>query len=185
MDFVDWRKASAQNDAHKETAPQSAKYRGRGISNYVEEMLHEAEARGDFANLPGQGKPLPLEDMAAAGDKAMAYRLLKGNNFAPPEIELAKDIDAERARAEAKLTRLRHQSKTLCTRRLTPFNYEQRAFNASVEKAAQEYEQALRDINSKILTLNITAPALLHRPMLNVAQLVVQLRESCPLFPLE
>ena len=69
-------------------------------------MLHEAEARGDFANLPGQGKPLPLEDMAAAGDKAMAYRLLKGNNFAPPEIELAKDIDAERARAEAKLTRL-------------------------------------------------------------------------------
>ncbi len=182
MDFVDWRKSPEKLKGASEAAQQVAKrYHGRKLSGYIEELLHEAQERGEFDNLPGTGKPLKLEDMSAAGDNALAYHLLKSNDFALPEIELMKEIDVERKRAEAKLTGLIHQSKTLRRRRFPPSEREKRAFNAAVEKAAQAYEQKLREINSSILSLNISTPAILHRPPLDIEQLVAQFRASCPL----
>jgi hypothetical protein len=53
-------------------------------------------------------------------------------------------------------------------------------YNRAVHKALAEYEAGLRDLNHKILTLNLSAPAVLHRPPLNVEQLVTQFREMCP-----
>ena len=53
---------------------------------------------------------------------------------------------------------------------------------ASVEKAAVEYEQTLRELNRKILTLNLTTPEAMHRPLFEVEKLVRGFRESCPQF---
>ncbi|HEY5005894.1 MAG TPA: hypothetical protein VII61_22225, partial [Ktedonobacteraceae bacterium] len=108
--------------------------------------------------------------------------ILKSNGYAPPEIELANEIRKERERAEAKLKRITHQGKFLRTRRVAPFASEKRTFNSMVEKAASEYATALRELNRKILTLNLTAPAAMHQTFLEVEPLVQQFLQSNPLF---
>ena len=45
---------------------------------------------GRFDALPHQGTRLPLDDDAAAGEWALAYRLLRDNGMAPPWIEADK-----------------------------------------------------------------------------------------------
>ncbi len=181
MEFIDWRKGPQQaKEDSKKQADINARKKAR--MHYVEEQIHSAMERGLFDNLPGYGKPLKFEDDSYAGDKAMGYHLLKNNGYAPAEVELIKDIRTERERAEAKIAKVLWRYKSLKARRVAPFPSEKRAFNTSVEKAAKEYEATLRDINKKILTLNIQTPSVLHQTPLPVEQLVVQFREACPLF---
>jgi DnaJ family protein C protein 28 len=125
---------------------------------------------------------LNLDNSLFSGDKAVAYSLLKQNGFAPPEIELAKEIRSEFEKALTKLEKLRHQRNTLRSRRIPPFDSEKRAFNHAVKKAATEYDQLLLDLNRKILKLNLITPTLMHMPMFEIEKLVQQFRTSCPLF---
>ena len=181
MDFKDWRKARDKPKTEPES-PEANKFHGRRYHDYIEEQIAEARERGDFDNLQGSGKPLRLDDdNFYAGDKALAYGLLKSHGFAPAEIELAREIRTASERAEAKLERLRQRGRALRARRLLPSANEERAYNASVEKAAVEYEQTLREQNRKILTLNLTTPEAMHRPLFEVEKLVRGFRESCPL----
>ncbi len=105
MDFKDWRKPPDKITGEPQ-ASITGKYRGKRFFDYVEEQIREAQARGEFDNLPGFGKPLDLDSNQFAGDKALAYSMLKQNGFAPPEIELAKEIRSESEKAEAKLAKL-------------------------------------------------------------------------------
>jgi DnaJ homolog subfamily C member 28 len=181
MDFKDWRKSPDKTTGEPQ-APTTGKYRGKRFFDYVEEQIREAQARGEFDNLPGFGKPLDLDSNQFAGDKALAYGMLKQNGFAPPEIELAKEIRSESEKAEAKFAKLRHRGNSLRTRRIPPSASEKRAFNVAVEKAAADYDQLLRELNRKILTLNLMTPSSMHMPMFEVEKLVQQFRQSCPLF---
>src|SRR5205823_783118 len=88
MDSKDWRKSSNKPSDEAEPATRR-KYYGKRFEDYISEQIREAEARGEFDNLPGTGKPLNLDDDSHAGDKAMGYHLLKSQGFAPQEIELA------------------------------------------------------------------------------------------------
>jgi len=181
MEYIDWRKSPEKIKLDKKIYEDEVRRRNKRYRDYVEEQIREAQERGDFSNLPGAGKPLNLDDESYAGDKAMGYHILKSNGLAPAEIELAKEIRTERERAEAKLKKVKHQGKILRARRVPPFASERRIFNNSVEKAASEYERTLRELNRKILTLNLTAPAAMHQPLLEVEQLVQEFRASCPL----
>lgn len=183
MKFVDWRKKAEQPGTDTEEQQRSS-YRGRRMGDYVEEMIRQAQERGDFDNLKGMGKPLQL-DTSSRDENSMAYGILKNNDYVPFEIELQKQIDSELDRATKKIQYLIAQQQRLTTRKLAPFEGEKRRFNASVEKAASEYDEALRRINSKILTLNVSAPAALHRPILKVDKLVADFRQRCPLFDLK
>ena len=58
----------------------------------VERQIREAAAEGKFDDLPHQGARLPLEDDSAAGDRAMAHRMLKNAGIAPPWIEADKAV---------------------------------------------------------------------------------------------
>jgi hypothetical protein len=59
----------------------------------AEEKIREAIARGEFANLPGAGKPLRLEDDSMVPeDLRVAYKILKNAGCIPPELELRKEI---------------------------------------------------------------------------------------------
>jgi hypothetical protein len=65
----------------------------RGFEKIVEERIKIAQRRGDFKNLRGSGEPLTLEDdRHIPEDLRMAYKILKNADFAPPEIELKKEI---------------------------------------------------------------------------------------------
>jgi DnaJ homolog subfamily C member 28 len=183
MDYKDHRASPTTTDNAGEPAPtyKASKYRGKRFHDYIEEIMQEAMERGEFDNLAGTGQPLNLHDeYLDAGEKAAAYRLLKNNGYAPPEIDLLKEIRRERARMEEKLERLRARGDALRRRTVPPFESEKRAYNATVEKAISDYEEQLRELNRKILTLNLTVPPPMHLPALDVEKLVRCFQDTCP-----
>jgi hypothetical protein len=71
----------------------------------VERQIREAMAEGAFDQLPHQGTPLPPDELAAAGDRAMAYRVLRNAGVAPPWIEADKEVRELLAKRDALLER--------------------------------------------------------------------------------
>jgi hypothetical protein len=71
----------------------------------IDRQIREAMDEGKFDNLPHTGERLPLVDDSAAGDWALAYRMLKGSSFAPPWIETDKEVRTLLARRDAILER--------------------------------------------------------------------------------
>lgn len=80
----------------------------------VEQKISEAIARGELADLPGEGVPLELDDDVLIPEQVrMAYRILRNAGFVPPEVTALREIgdlerqiealshDDERARARA------------------------------------------------------------------------------------
>ena len=63
------------------------------IQFIAEKRIEEALAKGEFDNLPGQGKPLELEDMSAVPEELrMAYKILRNAGCIAPELQERKDI---------------------------------------------------------------------------------------------
>jgi hypothetical protein len=87
----------------------------------VEQRLQDAVSRGELANLPGEGRPLELDDdPLVPADLRAAYRILKNAGYVPPEVEALNHIAqlenlvhrdeadaARRAKAVRKLALLR------------------------------------------------------------------------------
>jgi hypothetical protein len=70
----------------------------------AERRIREAQARGDFDDLPGTGAPLQLDDAPlVAEDLRAAYRVLKNAGYLPPELEIHREIrDVEQLMAAAR-----------------------------------------------------------------------------------
>jgi hypothetical protein len=67
----------------------------------VERKLAEAVSRGELDDLPGQGKPLDLDDdPLVPEDLRLAYRILKNAGFAPREVKAANQLELMTARIE-------------------------------------------------------------------------------------
>jgi DnaJ homolog subfamily C member 28 len=150
----------------------------RGWADLVEERLSEAFERGDFDNLEAKGKPLTIDQNPYAGDHALAYSLLKNNNLAPPEIERGKEIESDIKRAETVLATLRRHRNTLGGR--VAQRDVRHAYNIARDAAEARYEELLREINSKILSLNIVAPTIMHRRRLDIEAKMREFREEFP-----
>jgi hypothetical protein len=59
----------------------------------AEQKIREAMERGEFAELPGQGRPLDLtDDLLVPEDLRIAHRVLKNAGFLPPHLETRKEI---------------------------------------------------------------------------------------------
>ena len=72
------------------------------IEKFIDDQIGKAIEAGEFDNLPGKGKPIDLRAyFETPEDLRMAYSILKGNNFAPQEVEVLKEIDALRKRLES------------------------------------------------------------------------------------
>ena len=71
----------------------------------VERQIREAMDAGAFDDLPFQGERLPIEDDSAAGEWAMAYRMLHSAGAAPPWIESDKEARKQLAALEALIER--------------------------------------------------------------------------------
>lgn len=83
--------------------------RGSIRETLIERKIREAVEDGAFEGLPHQGARLPLEDDSAAGDWALAHRMLRNAGAAPPWIESDKAARAaldERDRLLARAARL-------------------------------------------------------------------------------
>jgi len=64
-----------------------------GFEKIIESRIKKAQEQGAFENLPGQGRPLALEDdQHIPEDLRMAYKVLKNADCLPPEVQLRKEI---------------------------------------------------------------------------------------------
>jgi hypothetical protein len=72
------------------------------FSLIAEKRIREAIAQGHFANLPGAGRPLNLEEYFSTPEEVrMAYSILKNAKCAPVEVELLNEVSRlERAVAQ-------------------------------------------------------------------------------------
>lgn len=63
------------------------------FESIAEQRIHEAMARGELDDLPGQGQPLLLDDDRLVPEELrMVYRILKNSGYMPPEVQTLKDI---------------------------------------------------------------------------------------------
>ena len=106
----------------------------------VDRQIREAIEDGRFDDLPYQGRPLPLVDDSAAGEWALAYRVLGNAGAAPPWIEADKQTRSLLGRRDAILAR---------AATATP---------ASMRRLRTDLEHAVVEINAAIGRLNAEAP---------------------------
>ncbi|MEZ2583901.1 DnaJ family domain-containing protein [Kluyvera intermedia] len=65
------------------------------LDQWAERHIADAQRKGEFDNLPGQGEPLTLDDDSFVPEELrVGFRLLKNAGCLPPEIELRKDAIA-------------------------------------------------------------------------------------------
>ena len=94
----------------------------RALDLLAERKIAEAIERGEFSRLPGEGRPLALDDDAMIPqDMRLAYRVLKNAGYVPPEVEALRGLrelerwlelaadDESRRQAVLKLDLLRAQ----------------------------------------------------------------------------
>jgi hypothetical protein len=63
------------------------------LNELVEQRILEAMRKGEFDRLPGEGRPLELEDDALVPeDLRVAHRILKNAGFLPPEVQALRDV---------------------------------------------------------------------------------------------
>jgi hypothetical protein len=108
----------------------------------VDRQIREAIEAGEFDGLPYQGERLPLEDESAAGDRAMAFHVLRNAGVAPPWIEADKEVRALLGRRDAILARAASPAAS--------------AFARSRDRA--DLARLVADVNAAIARLNAEAP---------------------------
>lgn len=63
------------------------------LDDIAERRIREAQARGEFDDLPGAGAPLNLDDDALVPeDLRVAHRILRNAGLLPPELEVHREI---------------------------------------------------------------------------------------------
>lgn len=83
------------DEKRKSDTPKHRK-RPRDWTAVVERAIREAQERGEFDNLEGEGKPLRWDDERVPPEQRMANKVLKNAGYAPAWIEDDKWIRAER-----------------------------------------------------------------------------------------
>ena len=67
----------------------------------IEQIIRDAMARGEFDNLPGQGKPIDLSAYFNTPEEVrLAYSILKSTGILPQEARLLQEIAALKEKAE-------------------------------------------------------------------------------------
>lgn len=63
------------------------------IEIIAEQRIREAQAKGEFDGLPGQGRPLKLEDLTnVPPELRMVYKILKNAGLVPEELSQRKEL---------------------------------------------------------------------------------------------
>ena len=63
------------------------------VDSLAEARIQEAIERGELQGLPGEGRPLPEEDLSLVPVELRAgFRLLKNAGFLPPELQDLREV---------------------------------------------------------------------------------------------
>jgi hypothetical protein len=152
---------------------------GISWSSLVEQRIRQAQERGEFDNLSNAGKPVEIDENPMASDRALAYSILKSHNVAPPEIELGKEVDDLLTRAEALKSELRSRRNAVLSLRHRTAAHT-RTYNDVLARYAVRFANLVREARSKVLSLNIIAPAAFHRTPVDAQKLIDEFNAEFP-----
>ncbi|RME86410.1 MAG: DUF1992 domain-containing protein [Caldilineae bacterium] len=169
---------SAEPSSESGTTPRR-KEKEQSWESWIEELIRDAQARGEFDNLPGKGKPLPSRrNPFLPEDRQMAYDLVQNSGYTLPWIDEGKEIDRRIARAREKLQRDYRWYRSRQARASTVELIE-------IEGIWLRYRQAFAHevdaINRVIDTYNLKVPALqFQKPRLILAEELARVEEMNP-----
>ena len=151
----------------------------------VNKQIEEAMERGEFANLPGKGKPLKLDTNPFLTPQArMTNRLLRENGFAPRWVELEKEIKQGKTQLERILINLKARRKRLATiGRQYPHRREviSRTFEQERARVITQYSEKLENLNQKIQRVNLLMPTRNRQyALINRVQALDYFQKACP-----
>ena len=125
----------------------------RVIEIIAERKIEEAMQEGKFDNLPGKGKPLPMdEEWFVPPEMRPAIRLLKSAGVLPEWLERARQIEEARAEINCCWQRAQREYPRICQQ--PP---EQHAL--WLQQRSHELKTAMERVNTLILLYNCCAPA--------------------------
>jgi DnaJ family protein C protein 28 len=138
--------AEAEEKGSDSADPRS---RDAGRQMLVERKIQEAMENGAFDNLPGRGKPLPLNtNPYLEPGQELAFGLLQNNGFAPDWIERDQAIRQELEMARRQLGRAWQQYRT------------DPAYEAAWQRAVDRFARQLEKLNRQIDDFNLIVPVL-------------------------
>jgi DnaJ family protein C protein 28 len=135
--------------------------------SWIDQQIREAQARGEFDNLPDKGKPLDLTPNPYAQEQELAFKVLKDAGYAPEWIELDKAIRGKLERARATLlrrwewreTRL-HELAERATARCDGWSEGERGrILEGWQQAVAAFGVEVEAINKEIADLNLKVPS--------------------------
>jgi len=110
----------------------------------VERQIREAMEAGAFEDLPHRGERLPIDDDTAAGEWAMAHRMLRNAGMAPPWIESDKEARRLMSELEAAIERAPRTSRLSRARLRTQVARIVADANRAIERVNAEAPTALQ-----------------------------------------
>jgi len=140
------------------------------LESLAEKRLREAIENGEFDDLPGKGEPIDLrENPFEDPDLRTVHRLLRNAGFAPAWIEERKDIDAELAAAQTKLSRA-----------WALFGEGGKAKSeAEWERSVKEFREQVLELQQRIRIYNLKAPAaVFHRKHIDVEKILAAIKRN-------
>lgn len=147
----------------------------RNWETSVDRAIREAMERGEFANLPGEGKPMELyEDAFTPDDLQLAYGILKDNDLAPDWIVAGKELTAKTEGWQKSLSRTFANYQTALK---DPQRHMEA--DAAWKRAQDKLRENLARLNSEITSYNLKVPpGIQHRGLLSFEREIEQLRKS-------
>jgi hypothetical protein len=139
----------------------------------VDEQIKQAIREGQFSNLPGEGKPLKLDDDPnTPPELRLAHQIMHNNNISPNWIADGKALDEQRGQLIAELNRSAAAYRRALSEADASATPEQRRQRAeSYWRGAQKSfrEEAAR-LNRQIIGLNLKLP----KSVVHIAHVDVQ-----------
>ncbi len=136
----------------------------------ADKQIREAMERGDFDNLPGQGKPLDLwQDANVPAEWQLAFKMLRDAGYAPDWIEQDQEIRAELEKLYAPFRRYLERARA---------GYGDR--DAREARLIAEFRQRAVELNRVIDVFHLKAPSpRVHRPRIRIEEEVERFRAAC------
>jgi len=127
------------------------------LRSMIERIIDDAQAKGAFDNLPGQGKPLALDEKNPfAGDRELAYKLLKDNDYTLPWIAGRNSLLEKIAAFRQELRRTWSQFEARY--RSAPGEAYAAALRVKWRQRYAELVAETGDLNRQIANLNLQLP---------------------------
>jgi DnaJ homologue, subfamily C, member 28, conserved domain len=144
----------------------------RDWESAIDRQIRKAIEDGEFANLPGEGKPLKLEDDPNTPDQLqMAFKILRENDMAPEWIMYGKDLESKQVDWLEKVKRAYQAYRTALA---DPQRYPQA--EANWQRVQQKLGEDAARLNKEINIYNLKVPkGITHRPLVDLQREIRQL----------